>query len=370
MGVHRSARLGAAWLCATVAIVVGGLVAVSSSATAVAPKVTTITMRPAAAYKPVAPPGATDDYHCTLVNPHVKENSFIVGSHFYPDGIEVHHAIFFLVPPDLAKQAVTDDKGGKGWTCFGESPLPGSSFAQVSNTPWLTAWAPGHGKDVEPKGTGVVLPKGSLVIEQIHYNLLQGDAPVRAKLTLETVPASTPLKPLHLNLLPAPPDIPCPTGVTGPLCNRAASLANTGQRFGPGAVTFVDFLENFCGRSVTDPPGGDTTTCTWPIGAGHIVRVTPHMHLLGQGMTIVLDPGTPHAQTLLDDTSYNFDYQRSFTLPKPVATKPGDTVQVTCTYNATLRQKLPQLRKLPPRYVTWGDGSSDEMCLAILQSTA
>jgi len=50
----------------------------------------------------------------------------------------------------------------------------------------------------------VVFPKGSLVIEQIHYNLLQGDAPVRAKLTLVTVPASTPLKPLHLNLLPAP----------------------------------------------------------------------------------------------------------------------------------------------------------------------
>jgi len=51
---------------------------------------------------------------------------------------------------------------------------------------------------------GCGVPKGSLVIEQIHYNLLQGDAPVRAKLTLVTVPASTPLKPLHLNLLRLP----------------------------------------------------------------------------------------------------------------------------------------------------------------------
>jgi hypothetical protein len=41
----------------------------------------------------------------------------------------------------------------------------------------------------------------------------------------------------------------------------------------------------------------------------------------------------------------------------------GDKVRVTCTYDPTLRQELPSLRKLPARYVTWGDGSSDEMCL-------
>ena len=126
MGIARFARHGAALVFASTAIVAGGVVTATTSATASSPKVTTITMRPKASYKPVAPPGATDDYHCTLVNPHVKQNSFIVGSHFYPDGVEVHHAIFFLVPPSLAKQAVADDKNGKGWTCFGESPLPGT----------------------------------------------------------------------------------------------------------------------------------------------------------------------------------------------------------------------------------------------------
>ena len=83
-----------------------------------------------------------------------------------------------------------------------------------------------------PKGTGVPLPAGSLVIMQVHYNLLVGDKPVKNTLVLHTVPISTPLQPLHLDLMLAPPNIPCPTGVTGPLCNRAASLANLGQRFG------------------------------------------------------------------------------------------------------------------------------------------
>jgi len=356
-----------------------GLAACGSSPTPVAKAATTasssgvsqktITLQSPISYTPHASVGGTDDYHCTLVDPHVTSDSFIVGSQFFPnDGksFEVHHAILFLVPPSLAKQATAADNGDKGWTCFGESPLPGTSFAQVSNTPWLTAWAPGHGLDVAPTGTGVPFPAGSLVIMQVHYNLLEGDNPERVSLVLHTVPASSNLTPLRLDLLPAPPDIPCPAGITGPLCDRAASLADVGQRFGQSAVQFDNFLEQFCGRNPVDPPGGDTTSCTWPAPSGTIVRLTAHMHLLGAAMQVVLDAGTPQAKTLLDVPSYNFDYQRSYLLAKPVVSKSTDTITVTCTYNPVLRQELPQLRKLPPRYVTWGDGSSDEMCLALV----
>jgi hypothetical protein len=206
---------------------------------------------------------------------------------------------------------------------------------------------------------------------QIHYNLLRGDKPVRARLSLSTVPSSTHLKPLGLDLLPAPPDIPCPAGVAGPLCSRSASLANLGHRFGAGAVTFVNLIESACGRNAADPQSGDTTSCTWPIGSGRtIVRLGVHMHLLGRGMKIVYDPGTPRAKTLLDVTNYDFNDQRSYTLATPTKTHPGDTIGVTCTYDPTLAQELPQLRKVPPHFVTWGDGSSDEMCLALVQTVA
>ena len=114
--------------------------------------------------------------------------------------------------------------------------------------PLLTFWAPGSGADDLPKGTGVTLPAGSLVIMQVHYNLLVGDKPVKNSLVLHTVPASTPLLPLHLDLMLAPPNIPCPTGVTGPLCNRTASLANLGQRFGQSAVEEVNGIEALCGE--------------------------------------------------------------------------------------------------------------------------
>ncbi|HXX91926.1 MAG TPA: hypothetical protein VEI83_17040 [Acidimicrobiales bacterium] len=330
-------------------------------------RTTTLTLQAPTAYQPVAPaPGATDDYHCTLVDPHVQSDSVITASEFFPDSPEVHHAILFLVPPDAVPLARAADEDGRGWTCFGETVLPGTTLAQLGQTPWLAAWAPGHGKDVAPAGTGMPLPKGSLVIMQIHYNMLAGTAPVRSKLVLTTVPASADLKPLRLDLMPAPPDIPCPAGVTGPLCDRSAALADLGRRFGQDQVAFVGLLETICGRDPVNPPAGDTTTCTWPVEhGGQIVRLTAHMHLLGRGMQIVLDPGTPKARTLLDVTNYNFDYQRSYDIA-PVAVTPGDRIQVTCTYDPTLHELLPALRTLPPHFVTWGDGSTDEMCLAIV----
>jgi Copper type II ascorbate-dependent monooxygenase, C-terminal domain len=336
-----------------------------------------IVLQAATAYKPQAENGGTDDYHCTLLNPHVTQDSMIVGSDFIPNSPEVHHAILFLVPPSYAAMANAANVGGKGWTCFGETALPGTAeqipgSGHFRGPEWLTAWAPGLNVAHYPVGTGVPFPAGSLVVMQIHYNLLVGDNPVRVKLILSTVPAAhSNLKPLSINLLPAPPDIPCPSGVTGPLCNRAASLANLGQRFGTQMVRFVGILEQICGRNPQNPPAGDTTSCVWPISQSEkIVMVAAHMHYIGVGMTIVLDAGSSKAKTLLDVTDFNFHDQRSYILAKPVQVVPGDTLKVTCSYNPRLRQELPQLRTQPARFVTWGDGTTDEMCLGLVWSTA
>ncbi len=318
------------------------------------------------AYKPRAAPGTTDDYHCSLLNPHLTTNSYIVSSQFVPGSNEDHHAALFLVPPSLAVLAERDNEVGKGWTCFGEGALPNTALAGIAAVPLLSFWAPGHGADDLPKGTGVALPAGSLVIMQVHYNLLVGDRPVRDTLVLHTVPTATHLLPLHLDLMLAPPDIPCPAGVAGPLCNRAASLADQGRRFGQTAVDEVNGIEALCGNDPSDPPTGDRTSCRSSIGkSGYIVRVQAHMHLLGQSFTMVLNPGTPEARTVLNVPSYNFHDQRSYNLAAPIHVTAGEPVQVSCSYDPTLAQELPVLRKAPPHFVTWGDGSTDEMCIGL-----
>ena len=356
---------------ASLALAIGTLLpslavlAPEASGAATAPKVTTLTLKQAKPYTPTAPNGGTDDYHCSLVNPNVKKDSYIVSAQFFPNSPEVHHAILFLIPPSSVAAAKKANVGGKGWTCFGETALPGTGLAQLAQTPWLTAWAPGHGKDVHTKGAGTLLPAGSMVVMQVHYNMLRGDKPVTSSLKLNTVPVSKAIQPETLGQYVAPPNVPCPSGITGPLCDRTASLADLAKRFGPGATMFDSAIQSICGN----PAPGVTTTCTWhPRQTGWVVRVAPHMHLTGRALSMTLDPGTSKQVTLLDDTNYNFDDQKAIALKHPVKITSADTIKLSCTYDPTLRQKLPQLRSQAPRFITWGDGSSDEMCLGLIMT--
>jgi hypothetical protein len=324
-------------------------------------------------YTPHATSGGTDDYHCTLLNPHVTKSAYIISSRFVAGSPEDHHSILSLVPPSLAATAERENaaNGGKGWTCFGAPELPDATTLQFDGTQWLSVWAPGHGTDVLPRGTGIQLPAGSLIIMQVHYNLLVGDKPVRNSFVINTIPQSAPVLPLHLQLELAPPDVPCPTGVTGPLCNRAASIADLGQRFGREAVETVYGLELECGRSTSDPPAGDTTSCVSQIDQnGYIVRAQAHMHLLGRSFSLTLNPGTPQAKTVLDVPNYDFHYQKAYNLTTPIPVHAGETLQVNCSFDPTLAQELPILRNKPPHFVTWGDGSSDEMCLGLVWTSA
>jgi hypothetical protein len=365
MRAPRKARFPIAVLLVIAPLLISGTVTGASAVSSSVPPVTSISLTMAHAYKPHAAPGTTDDYHCTLVNPHVARNSYIISSRFIAGSDEVHHAALFLVPPSSAAAVERDNDGGRGWTCFG-GPLPGTALVGLAADPLLTFWAPGSGTDNFPKGTGVTLRAGSLVIMQVHYNLLVGNKPVKNSLVLRTVPASARLLPLHLNLMLAPPNIPCPSGVTGPLCNRTAALTNLSQRFGKTAVDEVNGIESVCGENPSDPPQGDSASCTLPISkGGYIVRVYAHMHLLGVGFKMVLNPGTPKATTVLNVPDYDFHDQKSYNLAKPIAVTAGEPAMVTCTYKPTLAQELPILRKVPAHFVTWGDGSTDEMCIGI-----
>jgi hypothetical protein len=83
-------------------------------------------------------------------------------------------------------------------------------------------------------------------------------------------------------------------------------------------------------------------------------------------MKLTLNPGTPQAKVIMNVTNYDFNYQRFYTMKTPVAVTAGEPIQVQCTYNPKLRSEIPYTRDLPPQYITWGDGSADEMCLAIV----
>jgi Copper type II ascorbate-dependent monooxygenase, C-terminal domain len=324
------------------------------------------------AYVPDPPGGGTDEYRCFLVDPGLLAPAYLTGSQFRPSNIDiVHHAILFRVPPaDVpAAQALDRADDGDGWTCFGGTGIagsdPGSALDEGSD--WIAAWAPGgRGEEPTPAGTGYLLQPGAQLVMQVHYNLLNrpvgaGDRP---GVTLRLMAATAKLVPLHTTLLPAPVELPCPAGRTGGLCDRSTAVFDVMHRFGLAAGTTVAGLTLLCRPDGTPTPGS-TQSCDHRVGApGHIYALAGHMHLLGTRITVQLNPGRPGGRTLLDVNPYNFHDQRSVPLPEPVAVVAGDTLRVTCTHNAALRPQV--LPGVAPRYVVWGDGTTDEMCLGIV----
>jgi hypothetical protein len=320
------------------------------------------------AYTPSAPHGVgTDDYRCFLLDPHLTQDRFLTGTFVRPDNRNVvHHVILFRVDPDqvAAAQQLDAHDPGEGWTCFGDSGLPNSN--DLDNAPWLGAWAPGAQEAVDPPGYGVPLAAGSRIVMQVHYNLLGGPGPDRSATLLRLAPPGANLTPLETMLLPAPVELPCrPRHSATPLCNRENAIADVIHRFGPVGNT-NNLLYVLCGGTPHPDP---VTSCTRRITEPTTIRaVAGHMHLLGRSIKIVVDPGTPHARTVLDIPVWNFDNQGAKPI-RPVSLHPGERVKVTCKHVQWLRDRLPAFHGQPDRYVVWGEGTTDEMCLGILTVT-
>ena len=327
------------------------------------------------AHLPTAPKNGTDDYRCFLLDPKVKEDSIIRSIQFIPQRKNyVHHAIIFRVSDSDIPEAIALDKNGTGWPCFGGSGLGGMLSSFVTSS-WISSWAPGRGIDISPTGYGIPFKKGERFVLQVHYNLLAAQngkvETDQSKIIMKAVPsAGAKVKQLHVELFPAAVELPCPEGVTGPLCDRKASLIDLASRTNSASALEAAGITALCGGNPFKPEASLTSTCDKVVTSNFtVIAAAPHMHLLGRTLKLTLNPDTANSKVLLDVSNYNFDDQSAKILAKPIKVNAGDTIRVQCTYDPKLRQLLPSLRNLPPRYITWGEGSSDEMCLGVIAAT-
>ncbi|MFC6238474.1 monooxygenase [Longivirga aurantiaca] len=333
---------------------------------------------PGGRYVPDAPEGSTDDYRCFLADPGLTSDAFVTGVQFLPaNPAVVHHSIVFRVEPDQVGAALEKDAEDErpGWECFGGPGLPSKSrnvMDGLDAAPWLAGWAPGGRENLFADEVGVPLSAGSQVVIQMHYNLrvATGDAAADNTQVRLRTSSRTDLEPLRTTLLPAPVELPCAEGQSGPLCSRGSSVADVVRRFGQGSMRTIGGLQLLCDGDPFAPKAGATQSCVRKVRAPETVRAAAgHMHLLGKSITIVANEGTSRERTLLDIPVWDFDDQSARPLDTPVALKPGDTITVTCTHDAALRDQLPSLQDVPDRYVVWGEGTTDEMCLGILLVT-
>lgn len=327
------------------------------------------TLRLPTAYTPSAPYGqGTDDYRCFLLDPKLTKPAFLTGYNVLPDNVNVvHHVILFKADPDRIDAARRLDKAspGPGWTCFGNSGI--EKTGSIDDAPWLGAWAPGGSERRYVKGFGMPLKSGTQVIVQMHYNLLQNPGPDQSSVALRLARAGGKVKPLHTFLAVAPVELPCRPGhKQSELCDREAATADVRARFGAAGNT-ADLLHLLCGEIKP----GRTQSCARNANRAMTIRaVAGHMHLLGSRIKVELLPAGGGRRTLLDLKPWNFDNQEAMSLKRPVKVQPFDKIKVTCTHSQRLRDLLPAFEsQREDRYVVWGEGSTDEMCLGIIVAT-
>lgn len=325
-----------------------------------------------AAYSPQAPEEGADEYRCFILDADLAGPTYLTGTQFVPQNVDiVHHAVLFQVPGRNAERARQQDRlsPGLGWPCFGNAGLDGGS-GRADDAAWIGSWAPGTAETLLAPNLGYPMPAKDLLVIQIHYNLLATDGrPAgsdRSSIRLRLRDDGAGMTPLSTELLLAPVELPCTPTESGPLCDRDAAVADASRRLGTEAPEVVEALNLLCNRG-RPPAAGNTQRCDRRVDEPATIHALgAHMHLLGRALKVELNPGTSHARTLLDVPAYNFDDQALRPLPKPVQVGPGDVLRVTCTHDASLRSQLPQLAKTPPRYVVWGEGTADEMCLGVV----
>ncbi len=321
----------------------------------------------------------TDEYRCFIFDPKLSESRFMNAYNIVPANKKiVHHVVIFQIDKSKAEGAVqlenkTTD-GRLGYPCFGG---PGNNLG----TPNIVGvWAPGQGSVDYPAGTGTQINPGDVLVLQLHYKLLGGKGSDQSKAELYFAPKEAPIKRLNSGIILAPVEIPClgayPTDPSDP-CHRDAAYARA-ARLGDGTSALFKnpIFVNFCGSTVEQFTSGSagkvTNKCTFPMRLAAdsklaIYGMLGHMHLLGQAIKLELIRENK-SQTILEIPRWDFHWQSSYWLEKPIDLQNGDQVRVTCQYdNAPEVQPEIGGTRVKPRYTVWGEGTVDEMCLGILQ---
>jgi hypothetical protein len=326
-------------------------------------------------YAPNPPAGSSDEYRCFLLDPKFTADTYLQSVTIAPDNLKVsHHGILYKVPAASvnATKEIDAQNPGHGWPCFGDTGIPGASaFSGASASSWISFWAPGGNFKAYPAGVGMKISSADQFILQAHFHATAPATANKASMKVSLQLASGAVSELKTMLVAAPIEIPCAPNESGPLCARSAALLDLAKRTSTKTAFQETALLIACGKDPVKPVPSSTSDCTNTVRSPiKIYGATGHMHQLGRTITITHQSVSTSAVTVLSNRPmWDFDNQTTDWQSTPIMAKPGDSIKVTCTFDIGLRALLPVYKNLSPNYVVWGEGTRDEMCLAIINYT-
>lgn len=90
-----------------------------------------------------------------------------------------------------------------------------------------------------------------------------------------------------------------------------------------------------------------------------LIGLSPHMHYLGKNWEVVLENPDGTKTNLIRINDWDFNWQGDYYFNKYIYAKKGSKIRATATYDNTANN--PANPTSPPKFVTWGEGTKDEM---------
>jgi hypothetical protein len=312
---------------------------------------------------PYVTAGDKDEFRCFVMDLGLTEDQYLNGLHMVPGNPKVvHHALIFIDPLRESETRMGPD---------GSYPCAqGDLMGRRPLTQLVDAWAPGADPIDLPAGVGYLIPKGSLMVMQIHYH-----------------PAGVTADPdtsrIQLRLNKEKPKYGFEYRLFGNFPNAVGELG-VGLLPGPDDTDGVEFripadsASHVETEQVTIAAPDAAVPGIFKVPAGtRIYGEFLHMHYLGfEQKVTVTRPGAgadqPAEECLAHAPHWDFSWQRAYAYDAPFESLPtleaGDVLRIRCTYNNTTDnpyvQRALQEAHLPSTTdVTYGEGNTlDEMC--------
>ncbi|HEX3358159.1 MAG TPA: redoxin domain-containing protein [Tepidisphaeraceae bacterium] len=264
------------------------------------------------------PAGGNDIYRAFVAPIPIPADCYVAGVEFKPGApTVVHHCILYLDDSGAARK-LDEAEPGPGYVSFG-----GPGFTPSGG---LGGWAPGATPALLPDGIGRVLAKGSDVVFQMHYHPDGREHTDQSSIAIYF--QKKPVKQILGSFMLATRDVNIP----------------------PGDANYT--------RHITVTLPTDMT----------LMGITPHMHLIGREMKVEATTPDKKQIPLIWINDWDFKWQGQYRFAEPLKLSKGTTISMTARYDNS--DANPDNPSSPPKRVTHGEQTTDEMCICFISFLA
>lgn len=264
-----------------------------------------------------------DDYRYFVLPTSLAEDKVIKAVEFRPGNPKiVHHALVF---EDLSGDAAANDAATPEYGFDGFGSFSNGGPASILDQKQFPGFVPGQKPIRFPDGVGQTLHAGADIVLQLHYAPWPVNESDKSKINIFFMDEDeeTLERELYSEIM-----VPVQPYVSQPF----VIPANT--------------VKEFHG------------TYTVPIDVS-LVNIAPHMHLLGKHWEIWMEKPGGEIVNLINIPEWDFNWQGSYYFDRYMIAPAGTVIHAVASYDNTSTN--PNNPSIPPQFVTWGEGTTDEM---------